>query len=448
MGTFLDEKDANKGQNMTEKTETQEPASKGIFISADKPLDLGSVDSDLFSAILSGDVEFVRSRFRGNDRMSDAEAILMIRTRRAEEEKVHAKQVATSQFETAQEDPSKKVGAAFFGGMTYDAFMRNQSRPDNGETRQGVQEADLFGGYIMGGTYRDAFGGTYDQYGYEYANGNYKSASGDLFDMAKGIITLADGVSVIPLMAGLEKDGASVLKMTEQVKELINDEINKAFSAQEDVVDRVSLAGSLVSKSDDPSGIKPSANALEVGAPVISGGVAVIGGGVAAASATTTGISAMAEASAQRVAADSVASAMGNAFEKDEAFRAAASFNEGAAVCRLKHNGTSKAEHVHIAQMYVWRNKQAGMDHENMGKMTHEQRKELRDLVKGHTNGVVESILNNNAGTMNVSTAIQTSRDTFLDNDDVKKMIGKIVGTQEAGSTTLNLGKKPAAFRP
>jgi hypothetical protein len=444
MGTFLDEKDGNKGQNMTEKTDTQEPASKGVYLTPEKPLDLGSVDSDLFSAILSGEVEFVRSRFRGNDRMSDAEAILMIRTRRAEEEKVHAKQVAASQFEHAQEDPSKKVGAAFFGGMTYDSYMRNMSRPDDGKTRQGVQEADLFGGFIMAnGNYRDAFGGTYDQYGYEYANGNYKSASGDLFDMAKGIITLADGVSVVPLMAGLEKDGASVLKMTEQVKAEIAQTMDNLFSEGSELGERVSLAGKLVNTAGTPSGddIKPSASALEAGAPVT-------GAAVMAASATPTGMAAIAESSAQKVAVSAVAAAMGDEFAKDEAFRAAASFDEGAAVCRLKHNGKSHVDHVHIAQMYVWRNKQAGMDHENMGQMTHEQRKELRDLVKGHAQGVVESILNDKTNMMNVSTALQTARDSFLDNDDVKKMIGKIVGTPEAGSVTLNLGKKPAAFRP
>lgn len=445
MGTLLDEKDGDKGQNMTEKTETQAPASKGIFISANKPLDLGSVDSDLFSAILSGEVEFVRSRFRGNDRMSDAEAILMIRTRRAEEEKVHAKHVAASQFEQAQEDPSKKIGAAFFGGMTYDAFMRNQSRPDDGKTRQGVQEADLFGGFIMAnGNYRDAFGGTYDQYGYEYANGNYKSASGDFFDMAKGVITLADGVSVIPLMAGLEKDGASVLKMTEQVKAEIAQTMDNLFSEGSELGERVSLAGKLISNAAEPASddIKPSANALEVGAPTASTAAAAM------AASTPTGMAGIAEASAQKIAQSASAAAMGDAFAQDEAFRAAASFDEGAAVCRLKHNGKTHEEHVKIAQMYVWRNKQAGMDHEHMGQMTHEQRKELRELVKGHAQGVVESILNDKTNTLNVSTALQTARDSFLDNDDLKKMIGKIVGAPEAGSTTLNLGKKPAAFRP
>lgn len=444
MGTLLDEKDGDKGQNMTEKTETQAPASKGIFISADKPLDLGSVDSDLFSAILSGEVEFVRSRFRGNDRMSDAEAILMIRTRRAEEEKVHAKHVAASQFEQAQEDPSKKIGAAFFGGMTYDAFMRNQSRPDDGKTRQGVQEADLFGGFIMAnGNYRDAFGGTYDQYGYEYANGNYKSASGDFFDMAKGVITLADGVSVIPLMAGLEKDGASVLQMTEQVKAEIAQTMDNLFSEGSELGERVSLAGKLISNAAEPASddIKPSANALEVGAPTGTAAAAM-------AASTPVGMAGIAEASAQKIAQSASAAAMGDAFAQDEAFRAAASFDEGAAVCRLKHNGKTHEEHVKIAQMYVWRNKQAGMDHEHMGQMTHEQRKELRELVKGHAQGVVESILNDKTNTLNVTTALQTARDSFLDNDDLKKMIGKIVGAPEAGSTTLNLGKKPAAFRP
>lgn len=444
MGTLLDEKDGDKGQNMTEKTETQAPASKGIFISADKPLDLGTVDSDLFSAILSGEVEFVRSRFRGNDRMSDAEAILMIRTRRAEEEKVHAKHVAASQFEQAQEDPSKKIGAAFFGGMTYDAFMRNQSRPDDGKTRQGVQEADLFGGFIMAnGNYRDAFGGTYDQYGYEYANGNYKSASGDFFDMAKGVITLADGVSVIPLMAGLEKDGASVLQMNEQVKAEIAQTMDNLFSEGSELGERVSLAGKLISNAAEPASddIKPSANALEVGAPTGTAAAAM-------AASTPVGMAGIAEASAQKIAQSASAAAMGDAFAQDEAFRAAASFDEGAAVCRLKHNGKTHEEHVKIAQMYVWRNKQAGMDHEHMGKMTHEQRKELRELVKGHAQGVVESILNDKTNTLNVSTALQTARDSFLDNDEVKKMIGKIVGAPEAGSTTLNLGKKPAAFRP
>ncbi len=446
MGTFLDEKDGNKGQNMTEKTETQEPASKGIFISASKPLDLGSVDSDLFSAILSGDVEFVRSRFRGNDRMSDAEAILMIRTRRAEEEKVYAKEFAASQFETAQEDPSKKVGAAFFGGMTYDAYMRNQSRPDNGETRQGVQEADLFGGYVMGGSYRDAYGGTYDQYGYEYANGNYKTIAGDLFDMAKGTITLATGGAVIPLMAGLEKQGAGVLKISVQIGDAVE---NALAELEQEAAPMVSLAGSILTNkgADD---IKPSANAVGSGSPSATGS--------AAAMATTTGVSAIAMETAAPAAAAAVAKTvnpldMNNAFEMDEASRAAASFEEGGALGRMGYKRGLKEHEVRLGQIFIFENIQKGMTPEEASNLTEHQHKHIKKMIREeaskHNGNVMENMTTPEKMMMS-STAISATRQAIYSGtaESIQEAIGKIVGTPQAGSVALNLGKKPAAFRP
>lgn len=438
MGTRLDEKDADKGQNMTEKTEAPETGSKGIYLTANKPLDLGSVDSDLFSAILAGEVEFVRSRFRGNDRMSDAEAILMIRTRRAEEEKVYAKEFAAAQFEQAQEDPSKKIGAAFFGGMTYDAYMRNMSRPDKGENRVGVKEADLFGGYFMPNGYRDAFGGTYDSYGYTFANGNYKTIAGDLFDMAKGTITLASGGTVIPLMAGLEKEGASVLKMGVQVADAFD---NVFAQIEKEMTDTPSLAGSLLSKAADISGgdaIKPSASAMDVGAPVAG----------AAAMATTAGISAMAMETAAPVAAAAVAHAMGNAFEMDEASRAAASFEEGGALSRMGRKRGLKAAEVQLAQKFVFQNLKDGVPHDEACKLRTHQHKELekmvRDEVKKHSGNVMEHLTAPEKAMM-VSTALTTAKQAIYGGtaESVESIIGKIVGAPEAGAVSLNLGKKP-----
>lgn len=440
MGTLLDEKDADKGQKMTEKTEAPETGSKGIYLTAEKPLDLGSVDSDLFSAILAGEVEFVRSRFRGNDRMSDAEAILMIRTRRAEEEKAYTKEYAAAQFEQAQEDPSKKIGAAFFGGMTYDAYMRNMSRPEKGENRAGVPEADLFGGYFMPNGYRDAYGGTYDSYGYTFANGNYKTIAGDLFDMAKGTITLASGGAVIPLMAGLEKEGASVLKMGVQVADAFDDvfaQIEKEMAG-----DTPSLAGSLLNKAADIGGgdaIKPSANALEVGAPVAG----------AAAMATTAGISAMAMETAAPVAAAAVAHAMGNAFEMDEASRAAASFEEGGALSRMGRKRSLKPHEVQLAQKFVFQNLKDGVPHDEACKLKHHQHKELekivRDEVKKHSGNVMEHLTAPEKAMM-VSTALTTAKQSIYSGtaESIESIVGKIVGAPEAGAVSLNLGKKPA----
>ena len=439
MGTLLDEKDADKGQKMTEKTEAPETGSKGMYLTPEKPLDLGSVDSDLFSAILAGEVEFVRSRFRGNDRMSDAEAVLMIRTRRAEEEKAYTKEIAASQFEQAQEDPAKKIGAAFFGGMTYDAYMRNMSRPDKGDNRAGVPEADLFGGFIVPNGYRDAFGGTYDSYGYTFANGNYKTIAGDLFDMAKGTITLASGGTVIPLMAGLEKEGASVLKMGVQVADAFD---NVFAQIEKEMTDTPSLAGSLLNKSVDiPGGdnIRPSANALEVGAPVAT-----------AAMATTAGISAMAMETAAPVAAAAVAHAMGNAFEMDEASRAAASFEEGGALSRMGRKRGLRPVEAQLAQKFVFQNLKDGVPHDEACKLRHHQHKELekmvRDEVKKHNGGQVMEHLTSPEKAIMASTSLTAAKQAIYGGtaESLQDIIGKIVGAPEAGSTVLNLGKKPA----
>lgn len=442
MGTLLDEKDGDKGQNMTEKPEPQAPAAKGIFISPNKPLDLGSVDSDLFSAILSGEVEFVRSRFRGNDRMSDAEAILMIRTRRAEEEKVYAKHVAAEHYKEEQQDPSKKIGAAFFGGMTYDAYMRNQSRPDNGQNRQGVPEADLFGGYIMPNGYRDAFGGTYDQYGYTYANGNYKTVAGDFFDMAKGTITLASGGAVIPLMAGLEKEGASVLQMGVQVADAFDNIIAKIENGE---IEIPTVAGNILKNAADipaDGDIKPSANALEVGAPVATGG--------AAAMSTASGISAMAAETAAPVAASAVASTMESAFEMDEASRAAASFEEGGALTRMGRKRGLKPHEAMLAQKFVFQNMKDGVPHSEACKLKHHQHKELERMVieeaKKNLAGQVMENMTAPEKALLVSSAISATKQAIYSGtaESIESIVGKIVSGPQTASTALNLGKKPS----
>lgn len=443
MGTLLDEKDADKGQNMTEKTEAPQTGSKGIYLTADKPLDLNSVDSDLFSAILAGEVEFVRSRFRGNDRMSDAEAILMIRTRRAEEEKAYSKEVAASQFQQEQEDPAKKIGAAFFGGMTYDAYMRNMSRPEKGENREGVQEADLFGGYIMPNGYRDAFGGTYDKYGYTFANGNYKTIAGDLFDMAKGTITLASGGAVIPLMAGLEKEGASVLQMGVQVADAFDNIIAKIENGE---IEIPTVAGNILKTAADiPSGddIKPSANALEVGAPVA-------GAAAMAAMATTSGISAMAAETAAPVAASAVASTMDSAFQMDEASRAAASFEEGGALTRMGRKRGLKPHEAMLAQKFVFQNLRDGVPHNEACKLKHHQHKELEKMVieeaKKNLAGQVMENMTAPEKALLVSTAISATKQAIYSGsaESIESIVGKIVGGPQTASVALNLGKKPS----
>ncbi len=438
MGTLLDEKDGDKGQNMTEKTETQAPAAKGIFISPDKPLDLGSVDSDLFSAILSGEVEFVRSRFRGNDRMSDAEAILMIRTRRAEEEKVYAKHVAAEHYQQEQEDPSKKIGTAFFGGMTYDAFMRNQSRPDNGQNRQGIPEADLFGGYIMAGRYFDAYGGAYDQHGYQYANGNYKTAAGDLFDMAKGIITLLDGRE-IKLAPEIAKNGREVMIAEKNVMDIVIDEFDKLQARIAAEVATPSLDGKLLNTGDDG---KPSANALEVGAPTAASAMAATTGGIAAAA-----LHVAAPAATAAVAGTSTSAMdMNAAFANDEAFRAAASYEEGGGLSRMNKGRPGSAVGMYLAQALVIENSRAGHSGEDLCKVhdhqEHRLRQAVRDSYKGHK---VMKKLHDHEHVTNSSTALSGARADFYAGtaDSVKAIIGNVMGDNKAGSIPTYTAKKP-----
>ncbi|MDI1226096.1 MAG: hypothetical protein PSY14_00225 [bacterium] len=420
---------------MTDKTETQAAASKGIFISPDKPLDLGSVDSDLFSAILSGEVEFVRSRFRGNDRMSDAEAILMIRTRRAEEEKVYAKHVAAEHYQQEQEDPSKKVGAAFFGGMTYDAYMRNQSRPADGNTRQGIPEADLFGGYYMSGRYFDAYGGAYDQHGYQFANGNYKTAAGDLFDMAKGVITLLDGRE-IKLAPEVAKDGRAVLIMEKSVMDIAIDEFDQIQAKIAAGLSTTSLEGKLLNTGDDA---KPSANALEVGAPTAT----ATSGGIAAAAMHVA-----APAAAAAVAGIPSTTDMNAAFANDEAFRAAASYEEGGGLSRMKKDRPASEVGLRMAAKFIFENKVNGHTGDEMCHLhkhqEHRVRQAVRDSVKSHSKNMVEK-LNVHDQITQASTALSSARAGFYNGteDSVKAIIGNVMGDNKAGSIPFNLGKKP-----
>lgn len=436
MGTLLDEKDADKGQKMTEKTEAPETGSKGMYLTPEKPLDLSSVDSDLFSAILSGEVEFVRSRFRGNDRMSDAEAVLMIRTRRAEEEKSYAKHVAAEHYQQEQEDPAKKIGTAFFGGMTYDAFMRNMSRPDNGQTRQGIPEADMFGGYIMGARYFDAYGGAYDQHGYQFANGNYKTAAGDLFDMAKGIITLLDGRE-IKLAPEIAKNGREVMIMEKTLMDIAIDEFDQLQAKTANDLETPSLKGSLMNTGEDA---KPSANALDVGAPT------------GAAMATTSGIAAAALHVAAPAAVAAVAGTstsaidMNAAFANDEAFRAAASYEEGGGLSRMNKGRPGSEVGMRMAAVFVFENAAAGHTGDELCHVhkhqEHRVRQAVRDSYKGRK--VMEK-LNDHNHMNNSSTALSGARADFYAGtaDSVKAIIGNVMSDNKVGSIPLYHSNKP-----
>ncbi|HYD17013.1 MAG TPA: hypothetical protein VEF76_00875 [Patescibacteria group bacterium] len=427
-------------------------SARGIYLTPEKPLSLESVDSDLFSAILSGEVEFVRSRFRGSDRTSDAEAVLMIRARRAEEEKAYSKHIAAEAYAQSQEDPAKsKAGYSFFGGMSYAAYMQNMSRPESG-TPEGDRDRDLFGGFLLGGQYVDAYGGKYDAYGYQYSNGNYKTVAGDLFDMAKGTITLASSGAVIALAPALATEGANVLR----ISSAIADEIERAFADQEKAAKPASLAGKIIGAAADA--INPVANALEVGAPTApyTSTPTDLVAGAASAIAPVAGANAeMAMATASNVAAFAVAStgvskSIGDAFAADESFRAAASFEEGGALNRMEKHAPLKEHHIHLGERYLWRHMNAGMTGAKAAELTHEEKKELHAAVKAHvaqhTGGVVTSLLQNPLMAVNATTAIRQAKEAFDrgDADFLRGIAGKAVGAPEAGSCALNLGKKPA----
>jgi hypothetical protein len=175
---------------------------------------LESLDADLYAAVMAGDEAHVRARLGNPDRpLSEAEALLLIRTREREEE-------ISEKIAVAEKLPEHKV--------TKEAPIAAEL-PAADEIEPVIIPAgtDEYGGRFEReeARYYDRHGGVYDLHGYQSADGSYRTAAGDVYDKATHTIRLAKGGAAEALPLELLGNGADLLRLAIRIRE-IRDEVH------------------------------------------------------------------------------------------------------------------------------------------------------------------------------------------------------------------------------
>lgn len=171
---------------------------------------LENLDSSMFLALMSGDEEYVRARMRGAKNMSEAEAHLLVKAERKAEEK-HYEQEQLARANTPMNGQDRRPGgdkSKFAWYLLFAPDVMEQYEEQQDRKHQQAGRMDIFGGYMKDGVYYDAFGGrfhmatgiyqdkfggSYDDTGYQYANGSYVTASGMFLDALANTVRLPDG---------------------------------------------------------------------------------------------------------------------------------------------------------------------------------------------------------------------------------------------------------------
>ena len=169
---------------------------------AKKSPGLEGIDTDLYNAMMAGDEQYVRSRLGGDRKLSEAEALILIKTR--EEEEIHAYEAQQAQMLQQKPEDAPTEATDHRSGIEYDK--------DPSATTGYTSGMDPYGGrtsYDDNGNweYHDRFGGTYDAFGYTDKDGNLKTVTGTTVD-TQGNITLSNGKKYEPLTTPLTKEDA------------------------------------------------------------------------------------------------------------------------------------------------------------------------------------------------------------------------------------------------
>ena len=193
--------DAGGGPNRTDPIPEFGGMTQDQVTMAKKSPGLEGIDTDLYNAMMAGDEQYVRSRLGGDRKLSEAEALILIKTR--EEEEIHAYEAQQAQMlQQKQDEPTEAT----------DLRPRIEYDRDPSATTQYTSNMDAYGGrmsYDDNGNweYRDRFGGSYDAFGYTDKDGNLKTVTGTTVD-TQGNITLSNGKKYEPLTTPLTKEDA------------------------------------------------------------------------------------------------------------------------------------------------------------------------------------------------------------------------------------------------
>ncbi len=173
-------------------------------------ISIEKLDDGLFAAVLAGDENYVRARLGGADKpLTEAEELLLIRTRRHEDEIAYAHVLEQEKAQKAEEKEERHelMLAELEAGVALAALEEG---------------TDVYGGWLdrKQAVYRDRFGGEYDAKGYLFANGSYKTAGGDIYDAAAHTVRFAVGGPDIALSGDLLGMGADVLRLAIRISEI------------------------------------------------------------------------------------------------------------------------------------------------------------------------------------------------------------------------------------
>lgn len=184
-------------------------AADPIIVQPKKPLSLETAGSELYAAIMNGEIHNVRRQLAHGDKMTEAEATMMIRARNKAREKGAKRGYMARECETTQRK-KKKSGEVFY---KYLADKTTAARMGRG--LRGLGPAP--NGVIV----TDSFGGRYTAGGYELPDGSFLSTSGEFFNALNKTLTLSDG-KAYKIAEDLPVSMASVVRLAQQVRTIRN----------------------------------------------------------------------------------------------------------------------------------------------------------------------------------------------------------------------------------
>lgn len=177
------------------------------------PITFEKLDDALFAAVLAGDEVAVRARLGGSDKpLTEAEEIILVRTRQIEEEMAYGRMLA-AEADDNDDDGDDDAPAA---GMS---FANSHHRHDLHFGQ--LEGLDIYGGRFdrKRARYHDRFGGAYDIYGRASADGSYTTYAGDRYDAGTHTIRFAAGGETA-LPEHLRGHGEDVLRLAARIAKM------------------------------------------------------------------------------------------------------------------------------------------------------------------------------------------------------------------------------------
>ena len=175
------------------------------------PITFEKLDDALFAAVMAGDEVQVRARLGGSDKpLTEAEEIILVRTRQIEEEMAYERMLAAADADNDGEEDDAPQGLSFSEGGHHHAGHFAL-----------LEGLDAYGGRFdrKRSRYRDRFGGTYDIYGRTAPDGSYTTYAGDRYDAETHTVRFAVGGEHV-LAEHLRGHGDDVLRLAARIAKI------------------------------------------------------------------------------------------------------------------------------------------------------------------------------------------------------------------------------------